>query len=509
MLDLLISYINFLILSIKYIVKRILFHPPNPKGYKIIETINNHKKHIEIYVKRRNYKDYHKIKKKVQLDIEFHKIPDKKNNNIPIFIFKPSLSLHSACIIYCHGNSCDIGSTFTECCDLAKLTKCIVISFDYPGYGIYQNIEPNEKNIYQTVRIMYEYVRENLKFDESSIIVYGFSLGTGVAFDLACDENYKFAGLILQSPFLSIVRTTYNTKRTKYFDSFNNCDKAKLLKRKTLFIHGNQDQIVPYVHGRILSKLIPQNLFFGFQTIDGAGHNNLFSPKYIITLSDTIKDFIEKCCNSIKFKDNKTVKVKEMNKLNYNFETSQNNNNSSSKYINEYNNTCSSKFINKNIFNTSIHESIQKEKNENEIENKSFSENNSVFLSRKKESFLELLKHSKNDGRTLLKSNQRFITTEDEKNGFDSVEKFIKTEKISNKKYLNNSTTNNDKSQTNIIDKTEKNSIYYNNIKTVNISESSLTQKEDFSDNIVEFNILGKKTSKIPMQHIIDISKSE
>ena len=39
MLDLFISYINLLILSIRYIVKMILFQPPKEKGYKVGDTV--------------------------------------------------------------------------------------------------------------------------------------------------------------------------------------------------------------------------------------------------------------------------------------------------------------------------------------------------------------------------------------------------------------------------------------------------------------------------------------
>lgn len=392
MLDLLITYINFFILSIKLIVKKILFQPPNPKSYKIVE---NKKGNYEIYIKNNNFKFYHKIKKRVQIDIQFIKIPDKHNNNIPTFIFKPTFCLHNACIIYCHGNSCDIGSNFNECCDLSKLTKCIVMSFDYPGYGIYDNIEPNENNIYESLQLIYDFAKEKLKFDENSIIIYGFSLGTGVAFDLACNKNYNFAGLILQSPFLSIYRTIYNTKKTKYFDLFNSCDKAKMLKIKTLFIHGNKDGIVPYIHGRILSKLIPKNKLYSFQTIDEAGHNDIFSAKNLISLSEIIKDFIEQCCNN-KFKDNKTTKNKKINNINYNFDVNHTINNSFSKFKN----------VNK-LFNTTINEPRNVDINENEIENKSFSENNSAFLIRKNNSFSEIFDSSKNEENKLVKSNSK------------------------------------------------------------------------------------------------------
>ena len=40
MLDLLITYLNFLIIAIKYIVKAISFQPPNPKGYRIKNSKN-------------------------------------------------------------------------------------------------------------------------------------------------------------------------------------------------------------------------------------------------------------------------------------------------------------------------------------------------------------------------------------------------------------------------------------------------------------------------------------
>ena len=483
MLDLIITYINFVILSIKHLVKLVLFHPPNPKTYKIKESPNNSKNHFEIYIKNKNYKYYHKVKKRVQLDIEFEMIPDKQNNKIPLFLFKPTLSIHHACIIYCHGNSCDIGSNLNECSDLAKLTKCIVINFDYPGYGIYENKSPTEKNIYETSQIIFEYVKNKLNFDEQSIIVYGFSLGTGVAFDLACNKDYNFGGLILQSPFLSIFRTLYNTKKTKYFDLFNNCDKAKFLKIKTLFIHGNEDKIVPYIHGRILSKLIPKKYLYSFHTIDGAGHNDIFTSKNLMLLSEIINEFIEQCCNSIKFKDNKTVKIKEINKINFNFDINKNLNNS---FINYNTNT-------NNIFNISTNE---KKKKENEIENKSFSESNSAFFSRKKDSFLDLLKSNKNDESHLIKTMSKFWGMDDEKNGSTSVDKFLK-------KY-----NKNHKSKDNNIEKMDKKfTSNYNDTKTMNVSESSLNQKEDFSDKAIDFNnIIEKKTS---LQQIIDISKSD
>jgi hypothetical protein len=378
-----------------------------------------------------------------------------------------------------------------------------VINFDYPGYGLYDHTEFSEKKTYRSIQLIYQFVRENLNFEESAIIVYGFSLGTGVAFDFACNNNYKFAGLILQAPFLSIFRTMYNTKKTKYFDFFNNCDKAQFLNIKTLFIHGNQDQIVPYIHGRILSKIIPKNKLYSFQTINGAGHNDIFTPKYLPFLGEIINDFIENVSPySIKNRENKTVINKDLDTINKsiidikNLNNNHLNNNSFSKFISGY-----------NKYNT-ITNNESRKVNEFEIENRSFSENNSAYFNRKKDSILDILRTTKYCDESHL------IKTMYDERGFDSEDKLIRTDKRQSKKYHTNiskeisSNTIIDKSHNNFINKGEKNS-NLDNVKSLNVSLSSETQREDYSNNISEFNFFGKKGNKISLQKIINISKNE
>lgn len=100
--------------------------------------------------------------------------------------------------------------------------------------------------------------------------------------------------------------------------------------------------------------------------------------------------------------------------------------------------------------------------------------------------------------------------------GFDSEDKLIKTDKRQSKKYNTNinmskeinSNTIIDKSQNNFINKGEKNS-NFDNVKSLNVSLSSETQREDYSNNISEFNFFGKKGNKISLQKIINISKNE
>ena len=335
MLDLLISYLNFFIIGIKYIVKLIAFQPPNPKGYRIKnsedeiqESINiSQDNKIEILFlvstpPKENGKENSGKKndqsKSIKKELKYRPAPQNISNfdllyienedndtKIPIFLFTPKNAILTPenLVIYCHGNSGDIGTSFIECQMLSRNCQCNVLCFEYPGYGLSNDISNlGEKRSYHNIRQAYKYARDKLNYDPSKIIIYGFSLGTGIAFDIACDESYPCGGVILQSPFLSIIRTIYNFKKTYYFDIFNSCDKAKYCKSKIFFIHGNRDKIVPYVHGRILSQLIPKDCLYEFYTVNGANHNDI--------LKFSIGTFYEKISNFIIFcnKNSKLIK---------------------------------------------------------------------------------------------------------------------------------------------------------------------------------------------------------
>jgi predicted alpha/beta hydrolase family esterase len=296
MLDLIISYINFLILSISYLVKRFTFNPPDPPRYKIVQKeINNRKTKNEILFLVKSEIDdkleYTKLEPKY-LNIEFYKIKNNKES-LPILIITPKYHI-SICILYCQGNSGDLGTSLFECYEISFKCNCIIVTFEYPGYGICKNEEFSESEFNRRIKIVYNFIINVLNYQPNEIFLYGFSLGTGIAFDFACRKEYPVAGLILQSPFLSILRTLYDVKKTCYFDLFNNCDKAKKLCIKTLFIHSTKDEIVPYTHGKILAELIPQKYFYHFLTINNAGHNNLIKKNKKVVF-DCLNEFISYC----------------------------------------------------------------------------------------------------------------------------------------------------------------------------------------------------------------------
>ena len=282
MLDLIISYINFIILSISLMVKKFTFVPPDPPHYIIKQE------------KKEPYDIIFCIDGKIKLSKLLFPEVDYKlyiiNDYLPILVFTPFIN-NNICIIYSHGNCGDLGTCLKEYIDIATNTNCTLISYEYPSYGICKGQEATERQFVKNLKLTYQFVRENLGFNSNQIILYGYSLGTGISFDLACDKNFPILGLILQSPYLSIMRILYEINQTKYFDLFNTCDKVQHLNTKTLFIHGNNDKVIPYVHGRILAKIIPEKYIYKFITVDKANHNNMIILNKDL-LFNSINDFI-------------------------------------------------------------------------------------------------------------------------------------------------------------------------------------------------------------------------
>jgi len=140
MLDLLISYVNFLILSISYVVKKFTFFPPDPPHYKSMKTENEDEEDILFLMSQKKKKGKYLGIEFRLLDYRFIKIIDKNNNSLPLLLLNPSEPL-PVCIIYSHGNSGDLGSCLIEYYDIAINTNCVVVSFEYPGYGELKNQE--------------------------------------------------------------------------------------------------------------------------------------------------------------------------------------------------------------------------------------------------------------------------------------------------------------------------------------------------------------------------------
>lgn len=172
-------------------------------------------------------------------------------------------------IIYSHGNAEDLGLIKPWLHELNAL-GFNVLSYDYQGYGTSEG-KPTEKNSYADIETSYKYLVDKIKVNPQKIILYGRSVGAGVAIDLA--QKYPVAGLILESSFVSAFRVRTVIPLLP-FDKFNNLQKIKNIQVPVLYIHGVDDQIIPIWHSKKLLQITPQVKDYFW--VDGAGHNNLY-----------------------------------------------------------------------------------------------------------------------------------------------------------------------------------------------------------------------------------------
>ena len=123
-----------------------------------------------------------------------------------------------------------------------------------------------------------------------NIILYGESLGTGVATELGQDNS--FAGIILESPFTSIADAAkiyypYLPIDLLIKDRYDSLKKIKNINIPILVMHGKKDDVVPLKMGVELFDKANQPKFSYFSENDD--HMMEFNDNLINSIDNFIK----------------------------------------------------------------------------------------------------------------------------------------------------------------------------------------------------------------------------
>jgi len=148
--------------------------------------------------------------------------------------------------------------------------------------------KPTEEGLYEDARSAIEWLK-NKGINENNIIVYGESLGTGIATEIS--QNKNFAGLILESPFTSMIdagKDKYPYLPVKFLlkDKYESDKKIKNIKSPILVMHGKVDKIVPFYMGKKIYELANEPKYFYFSEYDD------HMMEYNENLLKALKDFI-------------------------------------------------------------------------------------------------------------------------------------------------------------------------------------------------------------------------
>ncbi len=187
-----------------------------------------------------------------------------------------------------HGNAGDLSNRIYKLNELNKLDINILL-ISWRGFSGNKG-KPTEENLYKDAEAAISWLN-NKNVNNDNIILYGESLGTGVAVEMA--KNQNFNGIILESPFTSIENSAkiyYPYLPVKFLlkDRYDSIEKIKMINSPILIMHGKKDDVVPFSMGKELFEEANNPKHSYFTSTDD--HMMEFNPKLI----KEIKNFIEK-----------------------------------------------------------------------------------------------------------------------------------------------------------------------------------------------------------------------
>jgi len=151
-----------------------------------------------------------------------------------------------------------------------------VMMVDYPGYGMSAGT-PGEPGCYAAADAAYDYLLTRDDVDHNRLVATGWSLGAGVAIDLASRRHV--AGLATFSAFTNTdhMRERIAERLPVGFtlsSQFDNLNKIAAVSCPVFMAHGTQDQLVPIAMLDSLTKAAKSKVTI--VRIEGAGHNDIF-----------------------------------------------------------------------------------------------------------------------------------------------------------------------------------------------------------------------------------------
>ena len=177
-------------------------------------------------------------------------------------------------VAFFHGNAGNLANraiTFR----MFKALGLGFVALDYRGFGNSTG-KPSEALMYRDAEQVIAHINGAFERQDNSIILYGESLGTGIATELA--TRRQFEGVVLQSPYTSVAEAA---KRRFFWlpvdllltERFSNIDRIARINAPLLVIHGNEDELFPVEMAQTLIERA-QSPKTGIYLAD-TGHNDL------------------------------------------------------------------------------------------------------------------------------------------------------------------------------------------------------------------------------------------
>ena len=175
-------------------------------------------------------------------------------------------------LLYFHGNAGNLQARAGRMAEYQDKGRGMLM-LSYRGYGGSTG-RPTEANNVADAQLAYNWLLSH-GVQAENIILYGESLGSGVAVQVAAKNTV--GGVILDAPYTSIADVgtrlyPYLPVQTLILDRYNSMAWIDKIEAPLLIVHGEKDDLIPIEMGRHLWQAAPEPKQFA--AIPQAGHAN-------------------------------------------------------------------------------------------------------------------------------------------------------------------------------------------------------------------------------------------
>ena len=187
-------------------------------------------------------------------------------------------------LLYCHGNAGNLEQRGELVRQLRDGLQRSVLIFDYPGYGSSAG-QPSEAGCYAAADAAYDWLVQAQQIDPAEIVLFGKSLGGGVATDLAVRRPHQ--ALVLVKTFTSvpdIAQEQLPLLPTRWLvqNRFDNLRKISRCPGPVFIAQGGRDRLIPTPHGQRLYAEAPEPK--RFLLLQDSDHNDPLPPEFFSSL---------------------------------------------------------------------------------------------------------------------------------------------------------------------------------------------------------------------------------
>jgi fermentation-respiration switch protein FrsA (DUF1100 family) len=195
----------------------------------------------------------------------------------------------SGALLYLHGNTGNLSHRGPTLLQLRQALGLSVLIIDYPGFGKSTGT-PSEAGCYRAADAAYDWLAKDRGIPSSEIVLFGKSLGGGVATELACRREHRALVLVKTYTSLPDVGSSifpWLPVRLLMRNRFDSISRIASCRRPVFVAHGTTDEVIPFHLGERLYEAANEPK--EFLAMPGHGHNDPFPEEFYRRLGEFLR----------------------------------------------------------------------------------------------------------------------------------------------------------------------------------------------------------------------------